>query len=165
MILVAELTDPQRIVGSLGVAIFACVGVFHLVRWFLGGPSQPEPWGEEVTTELASDECTPLCHECLTPHQEGADFCPACGAPVGAYTNFLPFPYLFSVGHVLRIGTSGNFKRSSLNVVGFFLFAFVEYAIFAPVYWVMLLKNLFRQSHLDPPPTQPSGPPTASSKA
>jgi hypothetical protein len=54
----------------------------------------------------------------------------------------MPFPCLFSLGHVLRIGTAGTFKRSRFLIAGFVLFAIAEYAVLAPVYWFMLLKNV-----------------------
>jgi hypothetical protein len=61
---------------------------------------------------------------------------------VGQYTNWLPFPYLFSVGHALRIGTSGEFRRSPLTVIGFMLFGLAEYALFVPIYWIVFLHKL-----------------------
>jgi hypothetical protein len=70
------------------------------------------------------------------------DFCSACGAAVGRYTNWLPYPYLFSVGHVLRIGTSGDFKQSALTITGFLFLGLVEYTVFAPIYWFMLARGI-----------------------
>jgi hypothetical protein len=69
----------------------------------------------------------------------------------------LPFPYLFSIGHTLRIGTDGRFKRSPLTITGFLLVGLAEYALFAPVYWFVFLKRL-----LHPPPADPPNQPSAS---
>jgi hypothetical protein len=105
-----------------------------------------------VAAEIAGEDSTPVCHRCLTPHSAEVYFCPECGAPVGTYTNWLPFPYLFSIGHTLRIGTEGTFKRSPLVIAGFFLFSLAEYTVFAPVYWVQFLKHV-----RSPPPPNPAG--------
>ena len=120
-----------------------------LRRWFQT-PPPPDPWDEQINAELAKDEAVPLCHHCLTPHSEAEDFCPACGAAVGQYTNWLPFPQLFSIGHALRIGTFGTFKRSPLTVLGFWLLGLAEYMFFAPLYWFMLVKNRLHKSPPDP---------------
>ena len=60
---------------------------------------------------------------------------------MGTYTNWLPFPYLFSVGDLLRLGTAGEFKRSRVNAAGFLLLSVAEYSIFAPIYWFLFLRR------------------------
>lgn len=40
--------------------------------------------------------------------------------------------------------TAGEFKHSRLVIIGFFLFGLAEYMIFAPVYWLVFMKNLGR---------------------
>ena len=151
--------DPTTVVGVLGIAILLCLVLWRLFRWLFSGPPQPDPWSEEVAAEIAKDDAVPLCHRCLAPHDSQVDFCPDCGAAVGPYTNLLPYPYLFSIGHTLRIGTSGDFRRSPLTIVGFFCLGIVEYALFAPVYWFMLLKGLSAHGPSgppsDPPPIEP----------
>ena len=142
--------DPATRVGVLAVVAGLGLGLWALIRWLVSGPLRPDPWGDEVTAELAKDEATPLCHRCLTPHDPRVDFCPDCGAPVGLYTNWLPYPYLFSIGHTLRIGTSGDFRHSPLTIAGFFLLGIAEYALFAPIYWFMLFRSLFHDHASDP---------------
>jgi hypothetical protein len=57
------------------------------------------------------------------------------------------------MGHTLRLGTSGEFKRTPLTVVGFFLFSLAEYGIFAPVYWIAFMSRSSGQ-----PPAEPAEP-------
>jgi hypothetical protein len=147
-------------VGMFAIAGLAVYGIWSLLRWLSRGPKTPDPWNDEVAAEIEGLNATPLCPHCLARHGELEHFCPDCGGPVGAYTNLMPFPYLFSVGHMLRIGTSGTFKDSRFLITGFFLFAIAEYAVLAPVYWWMLLKNVTRlrssnQSEAQPPVSKP----------
>lgn len=143
-------SEPEKLVGTLAIIGLLGVALWKMLRRWFQTPLSPDPWDDHINAELAKDEAVPLCHHCLTPHSEGEDFCPACGAAVGQYTNWLPFPQLFSIGHVLRIGTFGNFKRSPLTVFGFWLLGLAEYMIFAPLYWFMLLKNKLHKSPSDP---------------
>jgi hypothetical protein len=108
--------DPTTLVGVLGITILLCLGLWRFIRWLFSGPPRPDPWSDEVAAEIAKDDAVPLCHRCLAPHDSSVNFCPDCGAPVGAYTNWLPYPYLFSIGHTLRIGASGDFRRSPLTI-------------------------------------------------
>ena len=147
--------DPATRVGLLAIAVLLCFGLWMLIRWLFSGPPQPDPWSEEVAAEIAKDDAVPLCHRCLAPHDSQVDFCPDCGAAVGPYTNLLPYPYLFSIGHTLRIGTSGDFRRSPLTIVGFFCLGIAEYALFAPFYWFMLLKGLSTRGQSEPPSDLP----------
>jgi len=153
-------TSPEWTIGFLGVIALAGYGIWGFVRWLLSGPVSPDPWDEQVTAEVAKEEATPLCHRCLLPHEVSADFCSHCGATVGQYTNWLPYPYLFSVGHTLRIGTIGNFRHSPLTIGGFLLLGLAEYALFSPIYWFVFLRNLSRQPSAQPSesPLPPSPP-------
>jgi hypothetical protein len=148
--------DPDRLIGFLGIIGLSCCGLWLLIRWLFKEPTQPDPWGAEINAELAAEEATPLCHRCLFPHDQQTNFCPECGAPVGTYTNLLPYPYLFSIGHALRLGTEGKFRHSPLTVAGFLLFGFAEYSLFAPVYWFVFLKKLLRPAAPDPQPPDPA---------
>ena len=135
--------DPTRAVGFVGLAVLMAAGVRLFVRWLLSGPTRPDPWGDEIAAEIAKDDATPICHRCFTPHKPLTHFCSKCGTPVGPYTNLMPFPYLFSVGHVLRLGTDGDFRRSPLTLTGFILVGIAEYSLFVPVYWFMFFRSLF----------------------
>jgi hypothetical protein len=138
--------------------------LYRTIRWLCSGPALPEPWSPEIAAEMDREDARPLCYHCLEPHDRDANFCPDCGGPVGRYTNWLPYPYLFSIGHLLRTGTSGEFKRTPITITGFFLFSLVEYAFFAPIYWIQFLIGLAHRRPLPPaappgePPPQPAPP-------
>jgi len=159
----SSYADPALLIGFVAALVLFGFGVWRFIQWMVKGPSRPDPWDEDVAAEVAKDETPALCHRCLAPHHSLADFCPECGAPVGTYTNWLPYPYLFSIGYTLRVGTSGDFKRSPLSILGFFLLSLVEYSIFAPIYWFMFLKSLFRRDRDHAQLTsQPQLPPSSS---
>jgi hypothetical protein len=102
----------------------------------------PDPWDDQVAAEIATDDAPALCQHCLAPHDQLADFCAECGAPVGECTNLMPFPCLFSIGHILRIGTNGEYRRSPLTISGFILLSIVEYLVFAPFYLFEFFRHL-----------------------
>src|SRR6478609_6375269 len=106
----SPVTQPEFIIGMLGIVGMVAVGGWFFVRRFLNSPKPAEPWGIEVTEALESGEATPLCHRCLSPHDELVNFCPVCGATVGQYTNLLPYLYIFSIGDLLRVGTRTPFR-------------------------------------------------------
>ena len=149
-------SDPELLVGILALVVLVCVGAWALMKHGLRGPVPPDPWDKRIAAEIENADANPLCHRCLIAHDSSIDFCPACGAAVGQYTNWLPYPYLFSVGHALRIGTSGEFRRSPLTVSFFFLFSLVEYTLFAPVYWILMLRSLGKNREYDKPQVQSS---------
>ena len=146
---ISEAGDPERMIAVLAIVALGASGLYALVRWFRSQPVNTDPWDAATANELAEGECTPLCHHCLAPHDPAAYFCGQCGAAIGACTNMLPFPYVFSLGQGLRIGTSENFRRTPFVVAGFVVFAAALYGPFAPVYWFRLVQNLRR------PPTSP----------
>jgi len=147
-------SDPEKLAGILAVVGLLCLAVWKGVRWLIQTRSTSDPWDEIVAAEAERDDAVPLCHHCLAAYDPLVDFCPSCGTPVGQYTNWLPFPQLFSIGHVLRTGTSGDFKRSPLTVAGFMLFALVQYTLFVPIYWIIFLRKLFGPRPPDNPPEQ-----------
>jgi hypothetical protein len=151
--------DPAREVASLAILGLVGFGLWGLTRWITNAPLRPDPWDDKTATEMLNEEAPALCHRCLEPHDESTHFCPNCGAPVGQYTNMLPYDSQLSIGHTLRIGTDGNFRRSPLTVVGFVLVGMAEYSIFGPIYVGMLLWKLFHKPQLEPP----SGPATPQS--
>jgi hypothetical protein len=159
MILFGQLSqaksDPELLIGILAVSALVCYGAWTLMQWVLRGPTPPDPWDENIASEIEKDEAIPLCHRCLAPYDSATEFCSKCGTTVGQYTNWLPYPYLFSVGHTLRIGTSEDFNRSPLTVFGFFVFSLAEYALFAPVYWAVFLWKLLQPRLQKASPDQP----------
>lgn len=136
--------SPEMTGGLLLFVVLGGCVIWLFARWLMDAPVYPDPWDQQVAEGLDNADATPLCHRCLSPHDRLTNFCPRCGAPVGEYTNWLPYPYLFSVGHTMRIGTAGAYRRSAVTILGFFLLAVAEYAIFAPVYWFMLIRRLPR---------------------
>ena len=150
-------SEPEKLVGVLAVVGLLGFAAWRGVRWLFQTQPPPDPWDAQVAADIAKDDAIPLCHHCLAPHSDAADFCPECGTPVGQYTNWLPYPQLFSIGHVLRIGTFGDYKRSPLTVFGFWFFGLVEYTLFAPIYWIMLLRNKLNKGQPVLPPDPSSG--------
>jgi hypothetical protein len=136
-------------------AIVAATGLvaWLVVRWFITlirKPATPDPWGPEVAAALEDPNTTPLCPHCQCPHDNATWFCPECGRSVGEFNNITPYLYLFSLGETLREGTSGRIRKDWVTVVGFVLLSLIEYAIFAPVYWFFLFRNLSRQAQRPP---------------
>ena len=156
MVTLAQISSNARNSEDTLVALILMglvgYGLWRFIWQAREHPSAPDPWDDQVKADLAKDDAVPLCHHCLKPHATVADFCSECGAAVGQYTNWLPFPQLFSLGHVLRLGTSGDFKRSPLTIAGFWLLALAEYTIFAPIYWIML----GRKRSFNRPPQAPA---------
>lgn len=149
------IPSPEMTGGLLLFVVLGGCVIWLFVRWLMDGPIRPDPWDQQVAEDLDKADATPLCHRCLLPHDSLTNFCPRCGAPVGEYTNLLPYPYLFSIGHTMRIGTAGEYRRSPLTIVGFFLLAIAEYAFFAPVYWFMFIRRL---NQPEPPVTSRATP-------
>ena len=143
-------TDGEILVGLLVLLAFALYGMVRLLKWLSSGSRQPDPWDEEVSAKLADSSTPLLCHHCMVPNDPGVYFCQECGAPIGDYTNYLPFPYLFSLGHTLRLGTNGEYKRTPVTILGYVLLAFAEYVIFAPIYLYQFLRHLPRKPRPQP---------------
>ena len=145
--------EPERFVTILAVTVLFGFAIWRCLKWIFDTKPTPDPWDETTAAELEKDEAVPLCHHCLSPHHPSTDFCQDCGTPVGQYTNWLPFPQLFSIGHVLRTGTNGDFKRTPLTILGFLLFSCLEYTLFAPIYWIVFLRKLFGHRTTESPPS------------
>jgi hypothetical protein len=141
-------TDGEIMLGLVVLLALVFYALVLFLKRVSAGPRSPEPWDAEVAAKLEDSTTTVLCHRCLVPNDPGADFCEQCGAAIGQYTNYLPFPYLFSMGHTLRLGTAGEYKRTPVTILGYILLALEEYLIFAPVY----LYQLFRKLPQKPPP-------------
>ncbi len=125
---------------------FVAAAIYMFVIWLIDAQRTADPWGEEVTNALESDEAVEVCHHCLTPQHHNGWFCPECGATVGNYCNYLPFVYVFSQGEVLRAGVMERLRPRALIVVGYVLLSLATLAVVAPVYWFWLYRNLHRTS-------------------
>jgi hypothetical protein len=141
----------------IGIVVVGC-GVFLLIEWIRQTAIQPEPWGLDVDEAIHREDAVPVCHHCFAPQPAGTHFCPECGKASDPCTNLLPFDYLFSVGELVRTGATGNFRVTPFSVIGYVLLSMVEYAIFAPIYWFFLLRNVSRIQHLGPAPGPPPAP-------
>jgi hypothetical protein len=159
MKILAEITPsaqgPEMMVAALAIVGLLGIAVWRFVLWLIRAKPTPDPWDETIAAEIEKDDATPLCHHCLCPHSEATDFCAECGTPVGQYTNWLPFPQLFSIGHMLRAGTSGDFKRTPFTILGFLLFSLAEYMLFVPIYWIVFLRKVFQHPSVQTPPEPP----------
>ena len=140
--LLIRASDSEMLVGLIAIIVLTLYAFILLLKRITTGPVSPDPWDAEIAAKLEDANMQVLCHRCLVPNEPLADFCENCGAPVGKYTNYLPFPQVFSIGHALRVGTEGEYKRSPMAVLGYFLLALGEYTVFAPVYWYWLLRRM-----------------------
>jgi hypothetical protein len=139
-------SDREMLVGIIAIIVLALYAFVLLIKRLTTGPVSPDPWDAETAAKLEDANMQVLCHRCLVPNEPLADFCENCGAPVGKYTNYLPFPQVFSIGHTLRVGADGEYKRSPITVLGYFLLALGEYTVFAPVYWYWLFRSMPRKA-------------------
>ena len=121
-----------------------CLVTYRLVAWVSAAPRTPDPWSHEVEQGIRDCEATVVCHRCLTPQPPHAWFCTHCGTAVGDFNNYMPFVRVFSEGEVFRAGVADRLRPSPLVILGFLLCSLVSYSIFAPVYWVFLIRNLRR---------------------
>lgn len=141
-----ETSDPYQVVAGLGVAGLMLAALWRVVVWFCNTPVKPNPWSAEIEASLHTDDATPICHRCLTPHSDAAWFCEHCGIAVGDYNNLMPYIHVFSQGEVFRNGTTDRFRASPLIVVGYLLLSLSAYFFLAPIYWYFLFKNLARSN-------------------
>lgn len=149
--------SPELTAALIGILILGVAAAWAFAHWLTAGPVSPDPWDAETAAALANANARPICHRCLRENDPQADFCEACGATIGQYTNWLPYPYIFSLGHTLRIGSAGEYRRAPWLVCGFLLLSAAEYVIFAPIYWFMMLRGLRakKRSELTPPEPLP----------
>lgn len=151
-----NLSQAEWTVAIMGAAVIAGYFVWRLYCYWSRPPRTPDPWGPEVTEALRSPDATPVCPHCQCLQVANRCFCPECGHAVGDYNNVSPYLYLFSLGEVLREGTSGRVRKSWLTVTGFIMLSLVEYVVFAPIYWFFLFRNLVRTK--DHTPTEEAPP-------
>ncbi len=159
-------SDPNLIVGGLGLGLLALAVLWRLIGWIREAPPTPDPWDAEVEQKLQEPETLEICHRCLSPQEPGAWFCKHCGAAVGPYNNLMPFINVFSEGEVLRNGISDRFRNRPFIAAGYFLislsfilglvinYPLVTVGIFsfvALVYWLSVWRNLKRPSERQEP--------------
>jgi len=137
--------DPERIVGEVALVVLAFV---HVCRVFVRVgqiPTSPDPWDKEIEKALHEPEAMEVCHRCFDPVTPGSWFCQQCGYAVGPYNNLMPYINVFSEGEVLRNGVNDKLRRKPLIVAGYLLVSLNLYLVFAPIYWILLYRNLKRQ--------------------
>jgi len=110
--------------------------------WFRAGTARPDPWDGDVAYAIEAESAEPLCYHCLAPQKEIRWFCPECGTAVGPYNNYDPYLGVFSEGQLLRTGVLDQLPRRALIIVGYVILPFAFFAIFAPIYWYFLFRNL-----------------------
>jgi len=137
---------PENLGGLvLSVILLLVFGLVRLLaRWVQSAPVAPDPWGPETEWALAQAETPQACHRCSAPQDPGAWFCPHCGSAVGPYNNYMPYVDCFSEGEVFRNGVTNRLRCGPLIIGGYVLLSF-NYLIFAPIYWVLLFRNLFQR--------------------
>jgi len=137
---------PENLGGAvLSVILLLVFGIVRLLAgWIQSAPVTPDPWGQEAEVALAQAETLQVCHRCSAPQEPGAWFCPHCGSAVGPYNNWMPYVYVFSEGEVFRNGVMDRLRAGPLIVIGYILLSF-DYLILAPIYLVLVLRNLARQ--------------------
>jgi len=133
------------------VGVLAATGIVGAIlvraaKAWLAQPPSPDPWGPDVAAAMEQPDALAVCPHCQCPHEATRWFCSECGHGVGDYNNLNPYLYLFSLGEVLREGTSGRVRKSWLTVTGFIFLSLIEYLVFAPISWFLLFRNLSRQT-------------------
>jgi hypothetical protein len=142
-----QLTRVDLFVGYLLIFI-GVVFLWRIIRWFGGPPASPNPWDAETEARLHEPDAVCLCPRCLEPERDRVQFCRDCGFAVGPYVTWMPYLYLFAIGDLLRTGVDRPFRVSVPILIFLFLFSASEYVIFAPVYWLLLVRNLRRQARV-----------------
>jgi hypothetical protein len=151
------MNSGELVVGVVAATVIVGWFVVSAFRRWLAKPVTPDPWGAEVTDAINQPEAVPVCLYCQCPHEPNRWFCAECGHAVGDYNTVNPYLYIFSLGEVLREGTSGNIRKSWLTVTGLVVLSLVEYFVLAPIYWFFLFRNLSRKrNHAEPEPTPPA---------
>ncbi|HMC26872.1 MAG TPA: hypothetical protein VKM56_03650 [Verrucomicrobiae bacterium] len=123
------------LVGLILVAI-------RVWTWFRAGTARPDPWDSDVAYAIEEESAEPLCYHCLAPQKQIRWFCPECGTAVGPYNNYDPYLGVFSEGQLLRTGVLDQLPRRALIIIGYVILPFAFFAIFAPIYWYFLFRNL-----------------------
>lgn len=141
--------DPNLTVGIYAVIGMAGFLFWRLIVWVRDAPAKPDPWDAEVAQQL--QEAQETCPNCSTPQSPTAWFCPHCGRAVGPYNNMMPFVQIFSEGEVFRNGTSGRFRNRRMVLIGYILISLGMFSVFAPIFWISLLRNFRRSAGTEQP--------------
>jgi hypothetical protein len=136
--------SPEAEIGIFAIVGLVLFGCWRLARWFFGGKPGPNPWDEKTEESIQRPDATPLCRRCLEPHEESARYCPNCGLPVDSMVTLSPFHQMFALGDVLLTGTQRKFPVNWLTITGYVLLSVIQYLIFAPFYWFLLMRNVRR---------------------
>jgi hypothetical protein len=147
--------DSDRLIGEIGLAVLALGCLWRLFEWVKQPATSPDPWDKEIEKAIHEPDAVELCHRCFDPVAPNTWFCPKCGSAVGSCNNLMPFVCFFSQGEILRNGINDNLPRSPLIIAGYLLFSLCNYFIFAPIYWVLLFRNLKRKRESVEPTESP----------
>ena len=140
-------SNPSDASGAIGgLAIFGLVIAmfWRLIVWVREAPVRPDPWDKEIAEKVADPEIVQTCTHCSTEQPPDGWFCPHCGAAVGPYINWMPYVHIFSIGEVLRNGSSGRVRSSPMIIIGYVLYALLQYTIAVPLYLFFFFRNLRR---------------------
>src|ERR1700683_2792396 len=136
---------PERLIGEVALAVSAFVLLWRVFVRAGQIPTSLDPWDKEIQKRLHEPEAVEVCHRCFDPVAPGSWLCEHCGCAVGPYNNLMPYIDVFSQGEVLRNGTNDKLRQNALIVTGYVLVSLNLYLVFAPIYWILLLRNLKRQ--------------------
>jgi len=137
-------SDPNEVIGWLAIFGLILVALWRFVLWLRDLPVKPDPWDAEITQKLDEPDAVEVCHRCLTPVRPNAWFCQHCGSAVGPYNNLMPPICYFSEGEVFRNGLHDRFRSRPFIVFGYVFLSLAAYSVFAPIYWLFLLRHLKR---------------------
>jgi hypothetical protein len=143
-------TSPNQLIGELALGGWGLVAFWRLIVWVRESPVSPDPWDAETEQKLSEPDAVQVCHHCFTEQRDNGWFCPCCGSAVGQCNNVMPYLNLFSQGEVLRNGVTDRIRLSPFIIFGYLLFSLTAYAVFAPVYWFHLFKNIQRLEKAGP---------------
>ncbi len=133
--------SSEEVVALWAIGAIGGVFLWRALRWFVSGVRTPNPWGPEIDEQIEREDAVPVCTRCLEPYPPEAHFCPDCGAPVDPLVNYSPYLYIFSVGHLFRIGSFGAYRLNGLTVFGFVLASFFLTqglgALLWPARWIL----------------------------
>lgn len=139
---IESMVDTGKFIWLLCVVILLA-GARVFLEWLRRPATVSDPWDGLLPVDWEND-AQPVCHHCFQPAPETAWFCPHCGAAEGALNNWMVYVHVFSIGEVLRTGTTGAFRLTRLNILAFVLFSLLQYSVFAPIYWIQLARNVLR---------------------